>query len=70
MRVKVRHVRRGKGLGNQCPHKHSETCLCVHVCVFKKTIGRLLSIGQCVSTLSTCIDFCHVRVGFGPLGVC
>lgn len=30
----------------------------------------MLLIGQCVSTLSTCIDFCHIRIGSGPLGVC
>lgn len=29
----------------------------------------MVLIGQRVSTLTTCIDFCHVRIDFGPLGV-
>lgn len=43
-------------------------CVCVYVCVFKKTTGRVLLIGHCVSTLRNCIDFCHLRIGSCPVG--
>lgn len=61
---------RSKEINEESPEAYSDIFVCVRLCHGKSYIGRELFTGQYVSTSSTCIDFCHIGIGFVPLGVC